>query len=185
MKELTIPNHIEGLGGLSGYQVIEADGSMHEFAAWVSALTLESKTMLPKTVDEVLTMFDEGRSVMILSDDGTPIAHAAITFLYEEAHVLEVGGVIVATEMRRRGYGLLAAFAASELASEKYPGWTKMALCNLASLPIFLRIGGLIVDHQSLAMIPEAAWEACLTCPSYPETKAAGKICCDTPVIIP
>ncbi|HEX9805062.1 MAG TPA: GNAT family N-acetyltransferase [Candidatus Dojkabacteria bacterium] len=165
--------------------IIEADETMVEEAEWVAKQITESKTMLPKSTKEILQLFAEGKSILIVGDMGQPIAHGAVTFTYDDAKFLEVGGIIVDPMKRREGLGMLATEAAIGLASVKYPGWTKMALCNNASLPIFLNLGAEIVTFENLEIVPKEAWEACLTCPSYRLTKSQGKICCDTPVIIP
>lgn len=168
-----------------GLEMRVPTGTDFELALWVSELTRLSETMLPKSVDEVLTMFVEGRSLVISDQDGQPLAHSAITFLYSDARMVEVGGAIVAPEKRRKGFGTIAALAVTELAHEKFPGWKVMVLCNAASLPIFLRLGGKVVGFEDLDQIPTEAWEACLICPNYQKTKEAGKICCDTPVLMP
>jgi len=165
--------------------VIEAHESMVEEAVWVAKLITGSKTMLPKSTEEVLQMFAEGRSVLIIDDRGQPIAHGAITFVLNEVKVLELGAIIVDPEKRGVGFGMLAAEAVVGLASVKYPGWKKMALCNNASLPIFLNLGAQIVTFENLNEIPKETWEACFDCPSYKLAINQGKICCDTPVIIP
>lgn len=165
--------------------VIEADETMVEEASWVASRISESETMLPKTTEDILALFAEGRSVLVVDDMGHPIAHGAVTFLYEDAHVLEVGSIIVDESRRGQGLGMLATESAIILATLRYPGWTKMALCNQASLPIFLKLGAEVVTFENLDVVPSEAWEACLTCPSYHAAKGQGKICCDTPVIIP
>jgi N-acetylglutamate synthase-like GNAT family acetyltransferase len=164
---------------------IVPDETRVDLAEWVSKLTSTAGTMLPKTEEEVLQMFSEKRSIILLDETGNPVAHSAITFIYKDQHFIELGGVIVAPEFRKKGIGTLAAHASIVLAETYYPGWTKLVLCNAASLPIFLGLGGTVVDFEQLSSVPVEAWEACTTCPKYAQTKAQGKICCDTPVIIP
>ena len=187
-----MPNELEQIIRLhsretSDFQLIfiVPDKTMTDLASWVSELSLSSKSLLPKTEAEVTKMFSEKRSIVLLDSEGFPVAHSAITYVYAEQNVVELGGVIVAPHVRRKGYGTLAAQAAVKLAGSQYPGWTKLVLCNAASLPIFLGLGGQIVTHEQVSMVPVEAWEACKTCPKYAETKALGKICCDTPVIMP
>lgn len=164
---------------------IVPDETMVDLANWVSELTSNAGTMLPKTEEQVLEMFSQSRSVILLDEEGNPVAHSAITFIYENQQVVELGGVIVTSSKRKKGLGTLAAQAAMSLADTIYPGWKKLALCNDASLPIFVALGGKIVTYDDLADVPVEAWEACKTCPNYAAAKAQGKICCDTPVIMP
>lgn len=161
------------------------DETRVDLAQWVSEMTTTAGTMLPKSTEEVLTMFSESRSVILLDEQGLPVAHSAITFLYTNQQVVELGGVIVSPEKRKMGLGMLSAQAVLALAENNYPGWSKLVLCNAGSLPIFLALGGKIVTYDDLASVPVEAWEACTTCPNYAETKAKGKICCDTPVLMP
>jgi N-acetylglutamate synthase-like GNAT family acetyltransferase len=156
-----------------------------DLARWVSTLTTNAGTMLPKTAQEVLDMFAQGRSVIILDGDGVPMAHSAVTFIYEEQKFVELGGVIVDPDSRKKGYGKLAAQASVVLAESNFPGWKKLVLCNEASLPIFLGLGGKIVTYEDLAEVPVEAWEACSTCPNFATVKAQNKVCCDTPIIMP
>lgn len=161
------------------------NAQMHKEAAWVSEQTGLAKTMLPKTIDEVLSLFAQGRSVMIMDNNGEPIVHASISFLYEADKTLEIGGLIVAPEMRHKGYAKLATGAILTLANEKYPGWKKVALCNEYSLPLMMKFGAVVVELSNSELLPPSVWEACATCPNLSWAKGMGKICCDTPIIIP
>lgn len=156
-----------------------------EMAAWVAKEISGSGSMLPKSTDDVLEMFREQRSVVLLGMSGELIAHAAVTFVYQEDKVVEVGGVIVSDKWRKKGYGKQAIEASLDLARINYPGWQKIALCNEQSLPIYLSLGSTIMEVEDLNIIPKEAWEACVSCPHYAETKRRGKICCDTLVLVP
>ncbi len=154
-------------------------------AVWVSEQTSQAGTMLPKSVEEVLSLFKEGRSILLVSRDGNLIAHASISFLYEEDKTLEIGGLIVASNMRHLGYGRLATWAVLGWAQSKYPGWKKIALCNQYSLPLMMKFGAIPVGMENADLLPQAVWEACATCPNLTKAKGSGHLCCDTPVIIP
>lgn len=163
------------------------DGSMVAEAVWVSEMTSKAGTMLPKTVEQVLALFAEGKSILILDEKEQPIAHAAITFLYEEDQMLEIGGLFVKPEKRSPDhfYSILATQAILTLANERYPGWKKMALCNDKSLPILLKFGAEVIGLDKASLLPKAVWEACTTCPNLERARAVGKLCCDTLAIIP
>ena len=165
------------------YRYLIPDINHVSIADWVSKEITSSKTMLPKSTKEVLDLFQEGRSVIIVNDDGHPVAHAAITLVYDDAKVIEIGGVIVHPSERRRGLGAAATLGAIALGKEKYPGWLQIALCNAASLPLFIKLGAIEMDAKTAQeAVPSEAWEACATCPNFLAAKAQGKICCDTPV---
>lgn len=177
--------YLEQEPGLCPTEFVVPDETMIDEATWVSDLTKQAMTMLPKSVEEVLALFASGRSILICDEEGKPIVHTAITFLYEGEKILEIGGLIVEPTKRQMGYATLATKAILFLAKDKFPGWKVMALCNHMSLPILLKEGGVVVDQEQAHLIPKAAWEACTTCPNYAKAKKEEKLCCDTLVIIP
>lgn len=165
--------------------IVIPDRNSTRIAKWVSKEVSASGSMLPKTEEAVLEMFGDQRSVVLVDNGGEPVAHAAITFVYDTDKVVEVGGVIVSDKWRKKGLGKQVTQASIDLARVKYPGWTMIALCNEQSLPIYLGLGATVLDIDKLEIIPKEAWEACASCPNYAETKKRGKICCDTLVLVP
>ena len=165
------------------YRYLIPDGNDGDIAVWAAQEITASKTMLPKSPEELLSLFQEGRSVVIVNSENKPVAHAAVTIVYDNAGVIEIGGVIVDPSERRKGLGTAAVMGAVALGRDKYPGWYQMALCNLASLPLFVKLGATEIDAKTAQeVVPPEAWEACITCPSFQMAKSQGKICCDTPV---
>ena len=166
-------------------KIIVPDKSCVEIAEWVAKEITLSGSMLPKSKGDIVEMFDDNRSVVLVDSVGKPVAHAGITFVYSEEKVVEVGGVVVDQSHRKKGLGKEIVQASIDLANLNYPGWKKIALCNEQSLPIYLSLGSTIMEINDIGIIPQEAWEACVSCPHYAETKKRGKICCDTLVLVP
>lgn len=184
-KKLRTLTGSESKEGFFETQIIVPDKSYTDIAEWVANEITMSGSMLPKSTDDILEMFDCSRSVVLVDGSGKPVAHAGITFVYSDEKVVEVGGVVVDRSHRKKGLGKEIVQASIDLANLQYPGWKKIALCNEQSLPIYLSLGSTVMEIDDINIIPKEAWEACLSCPNYIETKKKGKICCDTLVLVP
>lgn len=155
-----------------------------DLISWVVEQTTQSGTMLPKSETEVVNLFAQQNSLMLLDAKGKPIAHGAISVIYEVEHTIEIGGIVVAKDMRNKGLGSQITALTIEMATIKYLGWSKLAFCNQHSLPIFLKLGASAVTEKNAHLIPSEAWLGCMTCPKQSEANSRGKLCCDTVVII-
>jgi len=181
MLETYIISHLES-EAKTEYKYLIPGPEDVDIANWAAKEITDSKTMIPKTTEELLNLFQEGRSVVILDYQNKPIAHAAITFLYSNS-VIEIGGVIVDPKERRKGLRSAVVRGAIALGKDNFPGCIQMALCNQYSLDLFLKLGAQELDLQTaLKVIPQEAWELCSSCPNQVQAKSQGKLCCDTPV---
>lgn len=148
------------------------------YASQISDWTKESGTMLPKTVDDLMTLFNNNDSVLVFDDEGALVSHAAITYTYSDGSV-EIGCVITDREKRKNGAATQAVKQILVLASEKYPGNNKFALANEQSATLFEKIGALKIPTTELSA---EVWIPCKTCPRIPKQKTGQSfICCDTP----
>jgi len=134
-------------------------------------------TMLPKTLEQVLGLFSYGWS-MIVETEGLAVAHAAITFEWPEGW-LEIGGVVTKKEYRKLGYASMAVNALMVMVKHNFPDKKLFALCNSLSLPLFIGLGGVVSEGKEL---PSEVWKECENCSNFVRARAAGKLCCDTPV---
>lgn len=155
-----------------------------DHAIQLSALILESGSMLPKSVDELLLMFDQGKSVVLTGSNGELLAHGAITFVFEEQKMLEIGAIIVGRNFRGKGLGKIVTSEVIALADNRFPGYIKIALCNENSLPMFLKMGAIEVKYDDLDVDPGVFLSECVNCPRYKDAVGRGKQCCDTLVIV-
>lgn len=148
------------------------------FASQISSWTKESGTMLPKTVNDLMTLFKNNDSVLVFDEMGALVSHAAITYTYSDGSV-EIGCVITDREKRKNGAATQAVKQILILADEKYPGNKKFALANEHSAILFERIGAVKIATTELSA---EVWIPCKDCPRIPKQKSGQPfVCCDTP----
>lgn len=148
------------------------------YASQISDWTKESGTMLPKTIDDLMTLFNNNDSVLVFDDEGVLVSHAAITYTYSDGSV-EIGCVITDREKRKNGAATQAVKQILVLADEKYPNNKKFALANEHSSALFQKIGAVKIPTTELSA---EVWIPCKTCPRIPKQKSGQLfICCDTP----
>lgn len=160
--------------------ILVPDGSYKAEAAVVANWTQKAGTMLKLTEGEVLRLFEEQRSILMVDAYAGLIAHAAITLLWPE-NWSELGGLYVSASYRGEGVGHNMVNALISYSRQRYPDGRKFALCNVYSLKLFTDNGGQIIKHAEL---PKEVFEACGSCPTRPSEfeRQRGTICCDTPV---
>ena len=147
----------------------------------VSAWTLESKTMLPKTPKDIEIYLKSGIAVIVKGDNDSPIGFGAITFDWPEDWK-ELGAIVVDPKFRKQGIGHLVVTKLIEKARGVHPTSRLFALCNEKSIKLFMDNGATEIKDPNL--LPDEVWSACTTCPMVVEAKKNGKLCCDTPVEI-
>lgn len=156
----------------------QATAADTESASLISKWTIESGTMLPKTKEQILDLFENGYSVLVFNEDSSLVSHAAITYQYPDGSI-EIGCVITDKEKRKNGAATQAVKQILRLANEKYPEKTKFALANEASSILFQKIGAIEISPTDLCV---EVWEPCATCPRRPKQKPGEPFrCCDTP----
>lgn len=136
-------------------------------------------SMLPKTPEEILELFANGHSVLVVDkESGEPIAHTAITYRYSDGSV-EIGGCVTRKDRRFQGAARLANESVLVLAQRLYPESKKFALVNEREARAIEKIGGKKMDPSQLS--PEV-WEPCDKCPRKPKLEPGEPFkCCDTP----
>jgi len=150
-----------------------------EMAESIAAWTQEAGTMLPKSKQEISSLFNEDRSVVILGENDRLVGHAAITFIYFDGSV-EIGGAITDENYRRQGIATLAVQEVLVKAAQSYPKGRIFALANDQSLPLFTELGGQEIACSELS---DEVWEYCAGCPNRPiQKEGEGFKCCDTPI---
>ncbi len=178
---------IEKIGNISIKIVVP--GTMPEvdhsgYVSMVSALTfLYKDVMWPRTEEKIQKCFDKGHSVLLIDElSSALLAHASVKWVSTNNPILEIGTVVVNPNFKGKGLGLKATSLAIDLAKEKYPGYQLFAFCNPESLGLFKKLGWVEVQKGDL---PPEVWDGCTTCPNKQMAVDAGKICCDTVVILP
>lgn len=166
------------------YRVVVPGAEHTDFAKIVSDWTISAASkglMLPKTPEQMLDLFGEGRSVIMLDDRGNPVSHAAATFMYSDGKVIEVGAVYTAEEKRGMGLSKQTVGALLRHLNERNPDAdTIFALANRNSEPVFMSLGG---TKMRTTELPEEVWLACKDCPNRPpEGSREEHVCCDTPI---
>ncbi len=160
------------------YTVWRAGAEHVEFSPLISQWTIDSKTMLPKTVQEISNMFQGGHSVLVFNGSREPVSHAAITYVYSDGTV-EIGCVVTDINKRNNGAGTTAIKAVIGLANEMYPNKTIFALANSISAPIFEKLGARKMSSEELS---DEVWGPCSICPKIPtQTPNKPFLCCDIP----
>lgn len=149
-----------------------------KYASQISAWTKESGTMLPKTLEDLMTLFKNNDSVLVFDDEGMLVSHAAITYTYPDGSV-EIGCVITDKEKRKNGAATQAVKQILILANTKYPEKKKFALANEQSSVLFEKIGAIKIPTTHLCA---EVWEPCQICPRKPKQELGKSfVCCDTP----
>ena len=150
----------------------------------VSALTyLYKDVMWPRTEEKIQACFNKGHSVLLINEmSGTLLAHATIKWVSTMNPILEIGTVVVNPDVKGKGLGLKVTSLVIDLAEEKYPEHQLFAFCNSESLGLFKKLGWIEAQKGDL---PSEAWDGCATCPNKQKAVEAGKLCCDTVVILP
>lgn len=163
---------------------VESDVDYSDYVPVVSGLTyLYKDVMWPRTKEKIQTCFDKGHSVLLIDEmSGTLLAHAAIKWVSTMNPILEIGTVVVNPGAKGKGFGLKVVSLAARLAEEKYPEYQPFAFCNSESLGLFKKLGWVEAQKGDL---PSEVWDGCATCPNKQKAVEAGKLCCDTVVILP
>lgn len=150
----------------------------------VSAWTyLYQDVMKSRTTEKIQSYFDKGHSVLLT--DGMSdalLAHAAIKWVSTSNQILEIGTVVVNPDFKGKRLGLKATSLVIELAKEKYPTYQLFAFCNSESLGLFKKLGWI---EAKIIDLPLEVWNGCATCSNKQKAIDAGKLCCDTVVILP
>lgn len=109
--------------------------------------------------------------------DGELAGYAAVTEVYSPS-VVEVGGLVVNPDMRRRGVGSALIRRVINQAREWLAPDQVFAFANEKSKPLFEQLGGVLVTDV-MNDLPDEVWKLCNVCPRYQEACAVGKQCCD------
>lgn len=145
----------------------------------ISKWTKKSKSMLPKSSEEIEAFIQNGKAVVVVDENNKPVGFGAQTFDWPDGWK-ELGAVVVDPKKRKQGIGSKVVTELVEKA--KSAGGKPFALCNNKSIDLFLKNGGEVIDDPNV--LPTEVWSQCVNCPNYKKAKRQGKICCDTPVII-
>jgi predicted GNAT family N-acyltransferase len=122
--------------------------------------------------------------VVLIGKNGEMLAHGAITFVFEDQKMLEIGAIIVDKNFRGKGLGKIVTSEVVALANSNFPDYVKIALCNENSLPMFLKMGAVEVNYSDLGVDPGVFLSECVNCPRYANAIAHQKQCCDTLVVV-
>lgn len=162
----------------SDLNVYFPNGEDLAMAKVVADWTKKYGNMLPKSVDEILSFFKEGNSILITNQEGVLVSHAAITFAYR-GNWKEVGGLATNEDFRRMGAASVAVKELIKLALKRDPTSSLFALANSLSAELFEKLGA---EKMLSTQLPSEVWDPCKTCPNYKMPKE-GEIfqCCDTP----
>lgn len=109
---------------------------------------------------------------------GQIASYAAVTEVYS-GHVIEVGGLVVNPELRKRQVGTRTiAHVMNRIVVDlgSAPSMI-LAFANDKSKPLFEKLGGEVVED--VAGLPSEVWKQCYNCPRLEEARAMGKNCCD------
>lgn len=159
------------------YVPSRADSSMaREISLWT-----HNPNMLPKTQEDILNLFEESRSMVILDASGKIAGHVAFTKTYPDGS-LEIGSLVTNPLLLRKGVAgraIKELFAHGHNLFENFNQRKVFALANEASLPVFLK------KDFSLSLDPDSVhpdvWKECIACPVFAARQ--GKSCCDILVI--
>lgn len=143
---------------------------------WINSAIANGTNMLPKSREDILILFANGQSVLVLNDAMEPIGHAAITEVY--SNCVEIGAMVTSSDWQRKGIGTRALRAVLQTARMKYPEKTIFALANNQSGPLFTKLGAQIIDESEL---DAEVWTLCAKCPALPVCSDGDSFkCCDT-----
>lgn len=178
ITKMTIEYDQRELTTQTDFKIFVAGQNHSSLAPIISQWTRDAATMLPKSSDEILGMFQKGHSVLVFDNDETLVSHASITYVYSDGSV-EVGCVVTDVNRRKKGAGTTATKAIIKLAKEMNPDKTIFALANSASAPIFEKLGARKMETTELS---DEVWGPCATCPKRPlQTPGKPPTCCDIP----
>ncbi len=167
------------------FEVYEAGNSDHEAAAqlaqaWQAA---EHPRMLPLGPEEMsahpmglVAFLREGEDP---EDERVFAGYNAVVHKYEDG-TLEVGGLIVNPELRKRGIALAIKEEIVRRLNEVYPDEKIITFVNENSHAVNKRVG---FEEVGFEEVPAGALDLCAACPSKTELDI-GKICCDTPLAL-
>ncbi len=151
-----------------------------EVSSWIQGEVDNGGTMLPKTPGDILGLFKDSRSVVLIDVKTLkPAGHMAFTEEYPDGS-LEVGAVVVNKEFRGNGAADEMMSQLLKLGEKTIPDFSKrkiLALANEASYKMFLRTGYRDAEREELH---EDVWKLCENCPR----KSENGLCCDVPVTL-
>lgn len=156
----------------TGFVACVPTSQNYDWAQKISDWT-QNSTMLAKTPDDMVALFERGHSVVMVNAKGEPVSHAAATFVYSDGSI-EVGGVVTPVEHSRKGLATHAVAALITHLQYLYPEQLLFALANEKSAPLFAKIGGQVMQSWELS---SEVWGPCASCTSPKKTHTA---CCDT-----
>ena len=160
------------------FNVYFPTGEDFGMAQVVADWTKKYGNMLPKSVDEILSFFKAGNSILITNQESVLVSHAAITFAYP-GNWKEVGGLVTNEDFRRMGAASVAVKELIKLALRKDPTIRLFALANKVSAGVFEKLGA---EKMLSTQLPSEVWDPCKTCPNYKTPKERVIFqCCDIP----
>lgn len=137
-----------------------AKGTDVAFATHVSAATAEDEGLLFRTPEELLELYGQDRGVVVCTPEGELVSHAALSFIYNDGKV-EVGTVYTNPDHRGKGGAKAAVTRVLAQAGRLYPNTTIFAMANENSVPMFTKMGGVVIECLS----DGAVYDKCIRCP--------------------
>ncbi len=160
------------------YQVFDSQLQHHIEAIGTLAQWSRGENMLPLTLDSVKAhLFG-----LLAFKDSSIAGYRAVTASYESDTYYELGGLIVAPQLRGQGYGYEIASYHFAAAREVFPKARYLIFVNAASKAIAGKLG--FVAPKSVTELPQAIYEPCASsCREYVACRLVGKMCCHEVVI--
>ncbi|MBI2032462.1 MAG: hypothetical protein HYT09_02330 [Candidatus Levybacteria bacterium] len=149
-----------------------------KYAPVISEWTQKAGTMLPKSPEEIIELFLQNRSAVVVNAMEDVVSHAAAAFIYTDGSV-EFGALVTGGDFQGKGAATMATEFLLGVLGDRYPNKTIFALANPMSAKLFQKIGAGVMDYS---LVTDEVWKNCANCPNNPSGNPDVFIgCCDTP----
>lgn len=141
----------------------------------------KSSNMIPRTTEDLLGFFKQGRSIVMVDDMGRVAGHVAFTKTFPD-NSLEIGSLVTNPLFFRRGVAVKVVtelLAHGKKLFEDFDQRKVFALANQASLKTFIDTGFSVSSDPR--DVHSDAWRECTACPLF---NGEGKNCCDILLIL-
>ena len=131
-------------------------------------ISKESKGMLKRNESDVVAKIVSQEAFLALNSK-KPVGYVELGVWPIEAKMgnnllVEIEGLVVLPEYRKRGIGTDLVKEAIHLSQKRFPGRRIIALANKNSFPVFEKAG---MEEIEKRYLPEALWSVCPKCEDY------------------
>lgn len=164
------------------FEIFTSDNPEHYESALMLQSWSEGEQMLPLSPEKLASHVIGMLAFQGANDSKELVGYRAVTEIYENGQWYEIGGLVVAPELRGQGIGQQIADKLFEAAQAKFANASFVIFANPTSVGISKKHG--FKEATTPNEIPAVALGLCQNCPKFQSAKRSGKVCCDTIMVL-